>query len=491
MSINLVDLIMKQVGGNLPGVLGSLLGESADRTQGALAGAVPAVLGGLMGVASKGGAGANQLAAAIGDQDDSMLDDLAGMLGGGNHNALADQGSGLLSSLLGEGVVGNLVGAIGKFSGLGSGSSKSLLGMLAPIVMSVIGRQQKSAGLDASGLMGMLADQKDHISAAMPSGLSNVLGASGLMDSLMGSAGDAVSSIGNAASGAANAATGAVGGAVSAAGGAVGSAAGSVASVAGEGAGAAGRAASSVARGASDAASQAGAAASGAAAAGGSWLRWALPFLILLGIIWLAFKFLSGGSVDETVSDVSDATSSAVEATTEAASGAADAVSETASSAVEATTEAASGAADAVSETASSTVEATTEAASGAASAVSETASSAGGALMAMVGDVDVGGELTSMFDGLGQTLGGITDVSSAEAALPALEETSTGLDSLTGLADQLPTGALGGLSEMVGSGLGDVDGMMETLNEIPGVSDVIEPVMTQIKDKLAAFVTG
>ncbi|NJO33605.1 MAG: DUF937 domain-containing protein [Rhodospirillales bacterium] len=80
MSVNLVDLVMKQVAGNVPGILGSLLGESADRTKGALAGAVPAILGGLMGAASKGGGIAEQIAAAVGQQDDSLLDNLIGAL---------------------------------------------------------------------------------------------------------------------------------------------------------------------------------------------------------------------------------------------------------------------------------------------------------------------------------------------------------------------------------------------------------------------------
>ena len=105
-----------------------------------------------------------------------------------------------------------------------------------------------------------------------------------------------------------------------------------------------------------------------------------------------------------------------------------------------------------------------------------------------MVGDVDVGSELTSTFDGLTETLSGITDTASAEAALPALEEVSTGLDSLTGLADQLPEGAIGGVSEMVSSGVSGLDGVMANLESIPGVGDLIKPIIDQIKEKLAAF---
>ena len=168
MSVNLVDLVMKQVGGNIPGILGSLLGESADRTQGALAGAVPAILGGLMGAMSKGGETVNQFDAAIDQQDDGILDDLAGMLGGGEHKQIAEQGGGLLSSLLGDGVIGSLVGAVGKFSGLGGGSSKSLLGLLAPIVMSVLSRQKREQGLDSGGLVNLLMGQKDNIESAIP-----------------------------------------------------------------------------------------------------------------------------------------------------------------------------------------------------------------------------------------------------------------------------------------------------------------------------------
>lgn len=466
MSVNLVDLVMKQLGGNLPGIIGSLLGESADRTQGALAGAVPAILGGLMGAASKGGQAADDLASAIGQQDDSMLDDLAGMLGGGNHQAMADKGSSMLGSLLGDGVIGSLVGAIGKFSGLGGGSSKSLLGLLVPIVMSVLGREQKKQGLDGGGLLNMLMGQKEHVQQAMPSGMMNALGGGDLLDGIMGTAKSATDSIGEAVDTAAGTAGRAAGRAASAVGEAV------------EGAGdAAGRAAGNVARGASNVASQAGSAAAGAAETGGSWLRWALPLLILLALIWLAFKFLGGSDVDEAVSDASDAAGAAVEATTEAASDAADAAGDAASAAVEATTEAASDAADA-----------TTEAAGDAADATSDAASSAGEMVTAMVGDIDVGKELTSAFDGLTETLGGITDVASAEAALPALEELSTGLDSLTGLAEQLPAEALGGVNEMVGSGLSGLEGLMETLKAIPGVGELIEPIIATIQEKLAAF---
>ena len=480
MAVNLVDLVMQQVGGNIPGILGSLLGESADRTQGALAGAVPAILGGLMGAASKGGDSVNQLASAIGEQDDSMLDNLAGMLGGGQHQQIADQGGSMLTSLLGDGMIGTLAGAIGKFSGLGGGSAKSLLGMLVPVVMSVLGRQQKEQGLDAGGLASMLMGQKDNIQSAMPSGMASALGGANFLDGLMGSAESTL----DTATGAVGQAATAVGGAAENVADAAGRAASSAAAAAGEGADAAGRAAQNVASGASQAASDASAAVVGATQSGGSWMRWLLPLVILLALIWVAFKFLGGGDMEQAASDAGDAASSAVEATTEAVDDAADVAGEAASSAVEATTEAASDAAEATAEAAGDAA----DAAGDAASAASDAASSAVETMTAMVGDIDVGGELTSTFEGLTETLSGITDVASAEAALPALEEMSTGLDSLTGLADQLPEGAIGGIAEMVTNGLSGLDGVMTNLESIPGVGDLIKPIIDQIRDKLTAF---
>ena len=353
MSVNLVDLVLKQVGGNVPGILGSLLGESADRTQGAIAGAVPAVLGGLMGAASKGGGIADQLASAVGQQDGGMLDDLAGAFGGGNHQKIADEGGSMLTSLLGDGVVGTLVGAVGKFSGLGSGSSKSLLGMLVPIVMSVLGREQKSQGLDAGGLMNMLMGQKDNIQAAMPSGMAGALGGASFLDDFMGGAQSAAASIGGAvetATGtvgeAAGQAAAAVGGAVDTAGDAAKQAASSASAAVGQGAEAAGRAAQNVASGASQAASGASAAAAGAAQSGGSWLRWFLPLLILAALAWFAYNYLAGGDVEQAASDAGDAASSAVEATTEAASDAATAVTDAASDAADAASDAATAVTD-------------------------------------------------------------------------------------------------------------------------------------------------
>lgn len=479
MSVNLVDLVMKQVGGNVPGILGSLLGESADRTQGALAGAVPAILGGLMGAVSKGGDTVDQLSSAIGQQDDSLLDNLTDVLGGGQHQQIAEQGSSMLTSLLGDGVIGTLVGAVGKFSGLGGGSTKSLLGMLVPIVMSVLGRQKKEQGLDSGGLVNLLMSQKEHVENALPAGMASALGGGNLLDSLMGGAQSATETISEAVEttvGAAGKVTGAA--AVSGAAEAVGETAQRAATATADTARQGGAA---ISRTASDAS----AAATGAAESGGSWLRWLLPLVILLALLWFAFKFLGGDAdVDETVSDAGTAVESAVDATTDAAGDAADAVADAAGDAADA----AGDAVDATTDAAGDAADTASDAASDATDAASSAASDAAESVTAMVGDIDVGGELTSAFETMTGTLSNITDQASAEAAVPDLESMSSSLDKLTDLAGQLPEEAVGGISELVENGLSGIDGVMDSLKDIPGVGDLIEPIIAQIKEKLAAF---
>jgi uncharacterized phage infection (PIP) family protein YhgE len=54
------------------------------------------------------------------------------------------------------------------------------------MVMGALGQQQRSGGLDANGLANLLSSQKDQITAAMPSGLANMMGARGMLDALDG-----------------------------------------------------------------------------------------------------------------------------------------------------------------------------------------------------------------------------------------------------------------------------------------------------------------
>jgi hypothetical protein len=91
----------------------------------------------------------------------------------------------VLSSLIGNQNQNALTEAIAKFTGLGQGATGSLLGMLAPVVMGIIGKHQGAAGnLDAKGIANLFASQKDNIAAALPSGLGSLLSGTGMLNSL-------------------------------------------------------------------------------------------------------------------------------------------------------------------------------------------------------------------------------------------------------------------------------------------------------------------
>jgi len=92
---------------------------------------------------------------------------------------MADKGTGLLSSLLGGGMSGLLAATVGKFLGIGEGPMRMLMGLLTPIIMGVLGREQRAQGMDANGLARLLTGQKDEIASAMPAGLGRLLEQSG------------------------------------------------------------------------------------------------------------------------------------------------------------------------------------------------------------------------------------------------------------------------------------------------------------------------
>ena len=183
--MNLVSLIMQFLAPTIINKLSSSLGLGQGIAGKAIAAAIPAILAGLAGSASKPG-GATSLANAVSKQDGGLLGNFGNMLGGGGQQSMIDNGSNILSSLLGGSQTGALAGALGKFAGMNDGQSKSLLGALAPVVLGTLAKEQKSTGLDAGGLANLLMGQKDNIASALPAGFSSLLQGSGLLDSLGG-----------------------------------------------------------------------------------------------------------------------------------------------------------------------------------------------------------------------------------------------------------------------------------------------------------------
>ncbi|QRM53576.1 DUF937 domain-containing protein [Sinorhizobium sp. BG8] len=204
MASNLVSYIMQLLTPETIARLAGALGLDANKAQRAIAAAVPALLAGLGGVAAQPG-GAQRVADAAGQQS-GVLGSLAGMLSSGGQESLGQAGSQLLSSLFGSGDSGALANAVGSYAGLDRNASTSLLGMLAPIVMSGVA-QQSGNDLSANGVAGLLASQKDNIASALPSGVGDLLRGTGLLNALGGSARAAAATAGQAADRAAATAT--------------------------------------------------------------------------------------------------------------------------------------------------------------------------------------------------------------------------------------------------------------------------------------------
>jgi hypothetical protein len=181
MATSLVSVVMQFLTPDMIAKIASALGLDRSLAQKAIGGAVPALLASLADVASTPN-GARQLTNAVQQQQQGSLDALKNLIGGSGQNNLAETGSSMLSGLFGDGTLDTMAQSIGKFAGLDASSSKSLLGMLGPVVLGVLGQQQRSAGLDAGGLASLLGSQKAQIAAAIPSGLADRLSAAGIVD---------------------------------------------------------------------------------------------------------------------------------------------------------------------------------------------------------------------------------------------------------------------------------------------------------------------
>src|SRR5262245_41672892 len=139
MATNLVSYVMQFLTPDMITRIAAALGLGRNDVQSGVNAAVPALLAALGGIAAKPG-GAQNLLDAI-KQQSGAVDGFAGMIGAGKQAPLVEKGSSLLTSLLGSYDQSALIGAVGKFGGLGQNGATSLLGMLTPVVMGLVGKQ--------------------------------------------------------------------------------------------------------------------------------------------------------------------------------------------------------------------------------------------------------------------------------------------------------------------------------------------------------------
>ncbi|TWU33828.1 DUF937 domain-containing protein [Novipirellula artificiosorum] len=184
MNVNLMELAKTAIGSGALGQIAGSLGESEEKTKSAMDIASSAILGGLMQKVSSP-QGAKDVFSQVSKFDTGLLDNLSERIGGGGNqeqaSSWASMGGKLISSLLGD-KESSLIGMIAKRAGIGQGSSKSLLSMLAPLLLGVIAKQVKSGNLDLSGLVSLILGQKAQVAKFLPSEATQQLGIANLLD---------------------------------------------------------------------------------------------------------------------------------------------------------------------------------------------------------------------------------------------------------------------------------------------------------------------
>ncbi len=98
------------------------------------------------------------------------------------------------------------------------------------------------------------------------------------------------------------------------------------------------------------------------------------------------------------------------------------------------------------------------------------------------------GGDMTSLFGKLTDSFKGITDVPSAEAAVPGLKDLAGILEGYKVTADKLPAASKATVKEMVGTNLGTLQPIIDTVLAIPGVGDILRPIVEPMLKTLSAL---
>jgi len=237
-------------------------------------------------------------------------------------------------------------------------------------------------------------------------------------------------------------------------------------------------------------------------------MRWVIGIVVVAVLVVLGYQYFGPGSEQiaeqaeqpaEPATETAEpaettepepaeqAAETAEQATEEAAEGtgeAADTAEEAAETAEQATEEAAQATGEAA-ETAEQAAD-TAETAEQATGEAAEELAQSSAALV--VGDIDLGKELTGVVDRTSAALSGITDAASAEAALPALNEARTKLDDLTPAVEQLPDNAKETLAGAVSGMLPELRTLVDKVNGMEGAGEVVKPAVEPIMAKLDAW---
>jgi len=107
----------------------------------------------------------------------------------------------------------------------------------------------------------------------------------------------------------------------------------------------------------------------------------------------------------------------------------------------------------------------------------------------ATVQGVDLGKQITNNITSLRTTLDGVTDVPSAKAALPKLQEATAQIDKTGGEVVQLSAEQRKLIAAVINPLMPAVNQLCDKVLAIPGVAEVLKPSVDTLKSKLTALV--
>ena len=181
MAVDLFELASGCLNSSVVSKIAGILGESPAATQRAVEVAVPTLAGAACNRASTI-SGASELLSLVTSSsvDSDITSNFASHLAGGSTtDSLLRSGGSLVNRLIGSNSAG-VADLIASASGISARGATSLLSLIAPLFLGMLGRQVSSQNLTGTGLSNFLSSHRDTIQRLAPPGLANALGVSGM-----------------------------------------------------------------------------------------------------------------------------------------------------------------------------------------------------------------------------------------------------------------------------------------------------------------------
>tara|TARA_B110001450_G_scaffold114164_1_gene107940 strand:- start:2080 stop:2715 length:636 start_codon:yes stop_codon:yes gene_type:complete len=145
----ILDLLGSDVGKSLVQGMSGQTGQSKSKTSNLLTMALPMLMQAMKRNANSN-EGASGIMGALKKHDGSILDNVGDLFSGNNADTVSKDGGKILGHVLGNRQE-NIQNALSQKSGIDAGSVSQILKMASPIVMGVLGKQQRQNKVDSPG----------------------------------------------------------------------------------------------------------------------------------------------------------------------------------------------------------------------------------------------------------------------------------------------------------------------------------------------------